>query len=329
VNEESPPQKELIQFAIQEEDLNFKRLDQAITKRFPDLSRTKIKKLFEQSLVYADQYEIKLNKLPPLGTKINILVPPPEAHDLKPVNINLDIIYEDEYLIAINKPAGLVVHPAPGNWDKTLVHGLLYHFSTIENVGETTRPGIVHRLDKGTSGVMLAAKTEKTHQELVKMFQAHDLERKYLSLVTGEMAKPIGTINQKIGRHRVDRKKMSTNTKLGKEAITDFFQLATSDHLHLVRLTLHTGRTHQIRVHLSEVNRTPVLNDQKYAKVANQLKRVPIAVRNKIQDYEHPLLHAYFLRFKHPITNKELTFNCPPPQPFSDILNLLWSDLKI
>lgn len=315
---------ERLQYTIEEADLSFKRLDVLLDKRYPDLSRTKIKKIFEEGLIQSPNSELKLNKLPPVGAEIQIELPPPPVLDFKPEKIDLDIQYEDEDLIILNKQAGLVVHPAPGNWKSTLVNGLMYHLSHLQASAENPRPGIVHRLDKGTTGLMVVAKNEKTHQLMIEKFQAREVKKKYLALTIGKMKSLSGSLERPIGRHKVNRKKMSTKGKYIKEAKTEYLVLEEGHPINLVKLNLLTGRTHQIRVHLSELLNTPILNDELYGNRNQHLKRVPDQVESLLHTYPHPMLHSCYLAFQHPRTNRDLTFHCSPPTPFFDILKEVW-----
>jgi 23S rRNA pseudouridine1911/1915/1917 synthase len=252
-----------------------------------------------------------------------IQLPPPVNYDLVAENISLDILYEDEFLIVINKPAGLVVHPAPGHWSGTLVNALLYHCKDLQGIGGEKRPGIVHRLDRGTSGVMVAAKEQQTHQHLVEIFKAHLIQRQYLALSYGELHRSAGTLTSLIGRSTHDRKKMSSKVTHGKNAVTHFKKLSSHKKLHLLELTLETGRTHQIRVHLSELLNCPILNDPLYAHPKQQLNQLPIAVTEGLLGNDYPCLHAKTLEFTHPMTKKYLSFSQVAPSPMKNIIDYL------
>jgi 23S rRNA pseudouridine1911/1915/1917 synthase len=241
--------------------------------------------------------------------------------DLVPENIPLEILFEDDYLIIINKPAGLVVHPAPGHYTGTLVNAILYHCPDLRGIGAERRPGIVHRLDMGTSGVMVVAKDHKAHEGLVSLFSTHDIERKYEAIVGGKPATHSGTIKTTIGRHPTHRQKMAANVKNGKTAITHYKTLKQYDgHAH-VELRLETGRTHQIRVHMSQVLHTPILCDPVYGGSDSHFKKVPESIKQKLIDYPYQLLHAKELGFIHPITKEKLHFISPPPEIFQMALN--------
>lgn len=264
-----------------------------------------------------------MSKIPFPGTEITIQLPLPQDYALKPENIALEILYEDSDIIFINKPAGMVVHPAAGHWQGTLVHALLYHFPNIFNIGHENRPGIVHRLDKGTSGVMVVAKTQMAMQNLVTTFQAHNLKRQYIALAMGRPSVPTGTIKTFFGRSTQDRKKMSCSLKTGKEAITHYRLLQYVAPLAHYELTLETGRTHQIRVHLSQALKTPILLDDLYSNPVQQKKKLSSEILRIIDNYAYPLLHAQFLGLHHPITGNWMEFSVPAPSPFLDLLRLL------
>ncbi len=314
---------EKIQLTINQQDLSeFKRLDAFLANKFPEYSRNLIKKLFEDGHITSDT-KLELKKMPKAGTIINFLPPDPVSTDLKAENIPLEILYEDEYLMIINKPAGLVVHPAPGNYEGTLVNAILYHCKDLKGIGNEMRPGIVHRLDKGTSGIMVIAKEQKTHEGLVKLFGAHDINRKYEAICLGTKLPDQQTLTSLIGRNPHNRLKMSTKIEHGKNAITHLKTLSHFDKFSHVELTLETGRTHQIRVHLSELLNSPILNDQTYGRSKEEQHFLDHRLKKLLKDYEHPFLHAKQLGFIHPITKEELFFEKDPPDIFQHVLKIL------
>lgn len=307
-------------FTLTEEDLSYKRLDKLLAIKFPKLSRSLIKKNFEAGRITSLEHKLFLNKLPPLNTEIHFLLPPEKDKTIYAENIPLHILYEDEHLIFINKEAGMVVHPAPGNETGTLVNALIHHYPPIRNVGEEKRPGIVHRLDKGTSGVMVIAKSSQAYEALIQIFSTHDITREYHALVIGNNFQAYGVINASIGRNPNDRKKMKANVDNGKQAITHYFlQKEYKNYSHL-KLVLETGRTHQIRVHLSHLLKSPVLGDQTYANVSSQRRRLPKRQSQLLAQYPYPILHAKVLAFKHPITHKELYFEADFPNIFKNMI---------
>ncbi len=315
---------ELRELIISEEDVqSFKRLDQCLSHHYEDISRTTLKDLFKKGLVTCAE-KIELKKLPKLGTTIQIKVPPVEPMDAVAEDIPLEIVFEDDHLIIINKPAGLVVHPAPGNYTGTLVNALLFHFSKIQGVGNMLRPGIVHRLDKGTTGLMVTAKTQEAFDGLSALFAEHDITRKYEAICVGKSIPIHGTIESSIGRHPQNRLKMAANVRNGRHAITHYKRLASYGPFHHVECTLETGRTHQIRVHLNTLVKVPIMLDPLYGNPAQDLmrlkKQLPFA---EVNEYPHPLLHARTLGFIHPVTKEELLFEQEAPTYFSDMLELL------
>lgn len=301
-----------------------RRLDQWLVSVLPDLSRTTVKRLFEdENITAVSGVKLNLNKMPAVGTEIEIEVPPPVDTDLVPQNIPLDILFEDEHLIVLVKPAGLCVHPSAGHPDMTLVNAVLYHCPDLQGVGGEKRPGIVHRLDLGTSGVMVVAKTHAAHEGMVQLFSTHDIERVYEVIVWGIPKPSKGTITTFIGRHPNHRQKMSCEIKAGKKAITHFGIVKSAHGVSHIRCQLHTGRTHQIRVHMSQHLKTPVICDPLYANVPQQRAYMTAEMNEVLAGYPHQLLHARVLGFKHPITGEALRFEHEAPAPFAQILELM------
>lgn len=313
---------EIIVINVSEESVqSFKRLDQFLSEQ-SELSRNIIKDLFQKGAITSSE-KLKLNKMPKPGTVISIVPPEPIAMDAQPENIPLDILFEDSHLLFVNKPAGMVVHPAPGNYSGTLVNALLYHVPDLAGIGGVQRPGIVHRLDKGTSGVMVVAKNQKTHAALVELFSEHDLNRRYIALTSKKEISHSGIIKTMIDRHKKNRLKMTSLTNSGKEAITNYKTLKEFENCLLMELKLHTGRTHQIRVHLSEKLKCPIINDYTYGNPKQQIAKLPESIQALLANYDYPLLHAQTLGLKHPITGELLEYTTEPPQPFSKIIETL------
>jgi 23S rRNA pseudouridine1911/1915/1917 synthase len=308
---------ENFEIIVSEEDRqNFKRLDVFLVDRLPQFSRSTIKRLFEDEDI-SSEIKLSLNKMPPAGTLIEIDVPPPVPTDLIAENIPLEILYEDSHLIVVNKPAGLVVHPAPGHYTGTLVNAILHHCPDLKGIGSEKRPGIVHRLDMGTSGVMVVAKDQATHEGLVTLFSTHDIDRKYEALILGTPNSLSGKIESTLGRSPNNRLKMAANVRNGKRAVTHFKVLENFTGVTHMELTLETGRTHQIRVHMAQLLHTPVLCDPLYGS-----GRLPDLIKN-LKEYPHQLLHAKMLGFIHPITKEKLLFSAEPPQVFKQALKAL------
>ena len=314
-----------IHLKIKSEDKSsFKRLDQFLASKVDHLSRNFLKSLFEKGMISGsrngDDVKIALKKMPEEGVEIHIQVPPPLPSTAEAEDIPLEILFEDEHLVIVNKPAGMVTHPAPGNQTGTLVNAILHHCTDLKGVGDQIRPGIVHRLDKGTSGVMVVAKDQKTHEGLVLLFSTHDIERRYQALVITSQLPVGGTLKSTIGRHPQNRLKMAINVPRGKEAITHYKTLESFENMFHVELKLETGRTHQIRVHLASILKASILCDQTYGNPAQQLKRISHELVQIIDDYPYPFLHAKVLGFVHPITGEKLYFEQDPPQIFKQIL---------
>ncbi len=309
----------------------FKRLDHFLSARMEDLGRTFIKKLYQKNLITVDKApaslkKLELKKMPPAGTRIVLQIPPPSPACAGPENIPLERLFEDQHLAIINKEAGMVVHPTPGRTQGTLANALLYHYPQLGEMGQSERPGIVHRLDKGTSGVMVVAKQRECYEKLVLLFSTHDIQRKYWALCMGMPIPPRGTLESTIGRHPRHRLKMMAHGEGGKRAITHYRVLEDFGPCRLVEATLETGRTHQIRVHLSQLLRAPVAMDPLYGHPRTHLKKFPPEARQCLENYPHPLLHAGELGFEHPMTGQKLLFQAPIPAPFERVLKILQSD---
>lgn len=274
-------------------------------KEKTEFSRNKLAKIIKSGNVYVNGKQVAASYKVKEGDVINYVNPGVESLDLEPEKMDLDIVYEDEYLAIINKPSGLVVHPAVGNYSHTLVNGLLYHFNNVSNKG-TIRPGIVHRLDKDTSGLMVVAKDDKVHSILADMIKNKEVERKYLALVWGVINHDNGTIDAPIGRDINNRQKYTVTDINSKDAVTHFKVLKRYNEVTLLECKLETGRTHQIRVHLNYIG-YPIVND-------------PIYGRKKVINDFGQMLHSKSIKLVHPITKKEIYFEVSPPKEFIDIL---------
>ncbi|NLX77770.1 MAG: RluA family pseudouridine synthase [Clostridiaceae bacterium] len=296
---------------IVEENETGLRLDAYLAGKIPDLSRSYIQRLINDNLVLVNGESTKGKIKTSTGMKIVVNVPEPEPLSLDPENIPLDIVYEDSDILVINKPRDMVVHPAPGNRDNTLVNALLYHCrDSLSNINGVIRPGIVHRIDKDTTGLIAVAKNNNAHQSLAMQLKDHSMERIYDAIVEGIIHEDRGTIDAPIGRHPVDRKKMAVTPGKGKNAVTHFEVLERLKGATYVRLRLKTGRTHQIRVHMSYI-RHPVYGDPVYGGSS----------RNKTTGGQ--MLHARYLRLKHPSTGEFMEFEAKLPEDFIQLLNSL------
>lgn len=301
-----------------------KRLD-AFLSECLDLSRQRVKSLIQSDHVCLKDGDI-LNKPAQkveTDTYIVVTIPPAESSDITPEDIPLNVLYEDEQVIVVDKPAGLTVHPAAGTPRGTLVNALLFHCkNNLSGVGGVERPGIVHRLDKDTSGVMVVAKTDEAHQSLTEQFKNRTTNRRYAALVYGTLPYKEGVITGNIARHPKDRKKMTVVKSGGKEAITTFRTIKEfNDEISLVQLKLKTGRTHQIRVHLTNEG-FPIVGDPVYGK-ARHLRYTSPEAEFLMKQTERQLLHAFFLAFDHPVTGERLTFQSPLPEDMTNILDRL------
>lgn len=239
-----------------------------------------------------------------------------KSTDLVPQKMDLDILFEDEHLLVLNKPSGLVVHPGAGHFDRSLVHGLLHHCKDLSGIGGVERPGIVHRLDKGTSGVMVVAKNDKAHQHLSEQFKNKITQKEYLAICLGALNKKEQTLVHLMKRAEMNRKKFVVNQKKGKEAITHVHLLKNNSRLSVVQVKIETGRTHQIRVHLNHIGH-PIVGDETYGGT-KKLKDFDETEKKVIRDLGHPLLHARSLSFVHPKTDERVSFAAKPPQDWLD-----------
>lgn len=291
----------------------FGRLDAWLAAQVLDLSRARIQTLIKEGRVTCGGVPVKADAKPKSGQVIELVVPAPVSAIPEPEDIPLDILYEDGDCLVLNKPAGLVVHPAPGHASGTLVNALLHHCRDLGGIGGVERPGIVHRLDKDTSGLMVVAKNDVAMAGFVRLFRTGGIGKEYLTLVHGVPPKPAGTVRSLIGRHPEHRKKMAVVARNGKEAVTHYTVERRLGDITLVRCRIETGRTHQIRVHMQSLG-CPVVGDTLYGKSASD-KRLPHLPARQ-------LLHAERLTFAHPVSGAPMDFVAPLPEDFLSFLLL-------
>lgn len=302
------------------------RLDRYLTHALPQISRHKVQELLEAGLITInDRIPKKSHKVAP-GETIAIYFRDQTPQEVRPEAIPLDIAYEDEHLLVVNKPAGMVVHPAHGHFEGTLVNALLHHLGR-DDAGPTIRPGIVHRLDKGTSGLLVVAKNEIVHRQLTEQFSRRTVEREYDAIVWGRFKENEGVIEAPLGRHPGDRKRFSV-VRGGKSALTRYVVRETFNLCSLLALRLGTGRTHQIRVHLSHIHH-PVFGDPDYGGRTKRLGGLPGERRQLMERLleilDHPALHARTLGFVHPALGRVVTFEAELPKDFRKVLEMLRS----
>lgn len=306
-------------------DYKGKRIDKFLSECFPDISRAQVQRLIAQGNLTCDDDTIGDNSFKLReGDVYQLLVPPAVEADPQPQDIPLEVVYEDEDLIVVNKPAGMTVHPAPGSPDKTLVNALLFHCKDLSGIGGVKRPGIVHRIDKDTSGLLVVAKNDVAHQHLCAQFAEHSIERTYFALVFNVPNPPKGKVEAAIGRSPYDRKKMAIVHKNGKHAITNYqTEEAYKGLAALVRCNLETGRTHQIRVHMASLG-CNLIGDQLYVKNKKITdKQIESAKREFINAFPRQALHAQSLGFIHPRSGEFISFQSEFPRDLKELLNAL------
>ncbi|MDP2813293.1 MAG: RluA family pseudouridine synthase [Erysipelotrichaceae bacterium] len=295
---------EQFEFIVTIEDAKT-RIDQYLSAKLP-FSRSRIQGLINQGYILLNDQETKSNSKVKVGDEIVVDVPEAESIELKPVDLHLEIVYEDSDIIVVNKPKGMIVHPGAGTKEPTLVEGLLYHCKDLSGINGALRPGIVHRIDKDTSGLLVAAKNDIAHQSLSLQLSTKTMHRSYLGVVHGIVEPDVATIDAPIGRDLRDRQKMTVTDVNGRNAVTHFRVLERFKDFTYVEFELETGRTHQIRVHMQYIKH-PMMGDPKYA-----LRNTP--------DTQGQMLHAYKLTLVHPRTNETMTFTCEAPEIFKSTL---------
>lgn len=302
------------------------RMDVFLTSKIQNATRTKVQKAALAGSILCNGKAVKSNYKVKPGDVITVVLPePPVEHELHPEPMELNIVYEDESLLVINKPAGMVVHPGYNNYSGTLVHGLLHHFKTLPYKENPLRPGLVHRIDKNTSGLLVIAKTEQALTHLAKQFFEHSIERSYMAMIWGNIEPDMGTINQRLARDPKDRRrsKVTQDPQEGKHAVSHYQVLERFHFMNLVQCKLETGRTHQIRAHFTYLGH-PLFNDELYG--GNTLLKGPNFskfkqfIQNCFELMPRQALHAQSLGFVHPKTHKNMHFECPLPPDFDSLL---------
>jgi 23S rRNA pseudouridine1911/1915/1917 synthase len=325
--------KKKINLIVKDADKNL-RVDVFINKKENKISRTRIKNLIlDKKLRLNNQINIDPSKKVSCGDTLELIIPEPKIASLTAYNYKLDIIYEDEDLIVINKPAGIVMHPGAGNFDKTIVNALInYDKNSLSNIGDELRPGIVHRIDKNTSGLIVVAKNNETHENLSIQFNKHSITRVYQLLIWGKVKPSKGKIETFITRSSKNRQMMEVSRTKGKKAITNYktieiFENEYTPTLSLLECKLETGRTHQIRVHMNFMGNS-IVGDDKYKKKFKKIKNINVTLEKKLINLKRQFLHAKTIGFIHPKKNKEMIFNSILPQELEIILKMLRNTSK-
>src|SRR5919109_2189161 len=307
------------EFSLTSEDAG-ERLDRYLTRQLPMHSRAYLQHLIAEQQVRVNGRTTRAGYRLRDGDRISVSLPPPKPSAILPQPIPLDVLYEDAYLLVVNKAAGMVVHPGPGNTSGTLVNALLAHCAHLSGIGGIERPGIVHRLDKDTSGCVVVAKDDVTHRSLARLFAARQVKKLYLAVVHGNIRDAEGVIDAAVGRHPVQRQKMSTRTRAGRQAVTEFRVLERFGLYTLVELQPRTGRTHQIRVHMAAMGH-PLLGDPTYGRRQKALQRAPLA--HQVSWFGRQALHAWVVGLVHPATGEWLECRAPLPADLEQLLATL------
>lgn len=297
-------------FRVEKENAGI-RIDKYLSDNMEDISRSYLQKLLKEKSITVNEKEIKANYKVQEGDVVSVSVPEPEEPDILPEEIPIDILYEDDSLMVVNKPKDMVVHPSAGHLSGTLVNAVLFHCKgNLSGINGIMRPGIVHRIDKDTTGALLICKTDTCHRILAEQLKVHSITRKYRAVVQGNLKDDEGTIEGPVGRHPADRKKMAINYKNGKEAVTHYRVLERFGNATYIECQLETGRTHQIRVHMASIGH-PLLGDTTYGSSKN-----PYHLQGQA-------LHAMVIGFLHPVTNTYMEFTAPLPEYFLKLLEKL------
>lgn len=297
-----------INFEVLSEDAD-SRIDRYLAQQMPDQSRSFLQKLIREEQITVNGRPVKANYRLQPEDQVLVIVPDPQLPDILPENIPLDILYEDSDVLVINKPKGMVVHPAAGHYTNTVVNAVMYHCQgNLSGINGVMRPGIVHRIDRDTTGAIVICKNDQAHQSLAQQLKEHSITRSYRAIVWNNLKEDEGTVDRPIGRHPVDRKKMAVNEKNGKTAVTHYRVLERFGRFTYIECRLETGRTHQIRVHMASIGH-PLLGDEVYGPSGKQAFRL-----------QGQCLHAMTLGFLHPSTGEYVEFEAPLPEYFTQLL---------
>jgi len=325
--------KKKINLIVNEEDKNL-RVDVFINEKEKSLSRTRIKNLIlDEKLRLNDKVMVNPSKKISVGDILELVIPEPKKASLKPFKYKLDIVFEDNDLIVLNKPAGIVIHPGAGNFDKTIVNALIhYNKNSLSNIGDELRPGIVHRIDKNTSGLIVIAKNNQAHEHLSNQFSNHTITRIYQLLIWGKLRPSKGRVETLITRSSKNRQMMEVSNRKGKKAITNYktveiFENKKTPTLSLLNCSLETGRTHQIRVHMNHLGHS-IVGDDKYKKKFKKISNINRSLEKKIISLKRQFLHAKTIAFIHPKKNEKMVFNSILPQDLEIILEMLRNTQK-
>lgn len=299
-------EEEILEFVVEDIDAG-KRIDLYLSEKIEDMSRSQVQKLIGDGNIKVNQKDIKSNYKVRKNDSIDVIIPEPVMLEITPEDIDIEIMYEDDDIAVVNKPQGMVVHPAAGNYSGTLVNALLAKCSNLSGINGVIRPGIVHRIDKDTSGVLVVAKNDNAHKALAEQIKEHSMKRVYMALVEGVIKNDEGTIDLPVGRHPVERKRMAVVQKNGRNAVTHYKVLERFKVNTLVEARLETGRTHQIRVHMSYIGH-PLVGDPVYG-----FKKQHFKLKGQA-------LHAMTLGFIHPTTKEYMEFNAPLPEYYEQLL---------
>ncbi|MBT3311371.1 MAG: RluA family pseudouridine synthase [Desulfobacterales bacterium] len=312
------PDRDLFSIIVEERDTNI-RLDSLVASHISDCSRNTASTLIQKGIILVQGIAKKPGYRVKTGEKISGYIPPPEIISFDPEPITIDIIYEDEHIVVVNKAAGMVVHPAPGHYTGTLVNALLFKCRDLKSIGDKLRPGIVHRLDMNTSGIIVVAKNQNAHEQLSSDFKLRKINKKYLALVYNDMESRSGVIELPIGRHPTDRKKMSVKSKKSRKAETTWQLIEKFGGLSLLELKLITGRTHQIRVHCAAINHH-IVGDSVYGR-KNGGRNLSDEVRKILKPAKRQLLHSWQIGFSHPATGIYMDLKAPIPEDMNQIIS--------